>query len=251
MRFTYQYRTKENELRSGTVAASNRDAAFAVLKSQGIRPSRLEDAPGFFNKLFGRGKRWIAIFLLSMNAAWLLYVSVNSRNKVEKFEHEEADRAMYEARSQIYGDPAILNEAFDNEWRDVFDAEGDRFLAAYAIPGREVSWKGTPPLASLMQSLSVNTVVLPEDFSEVAKMKRMVNGIKREARTYLNDGGTIESYVRRLDARQKEEQRFFARVKTELSGSSDSALWLERNQALRKMGLPMIEPQDSSSSSTP
>ena len=244
MRFTYQYRTKDNELRCGTVAASNRDAAFAILKSQGIRPSRLEDAPGFFNKLFGRGKRWIAICALSIVAACLLFVSVDTRSKVEMLEHEEADRAMYEARSQIYGDPAILNEAFANGWSEVFAEDGDRFLAAYAIPGREASWEGAPPLDSLMQVLPKNIVIDPNDFSEVAKMKRIVNWMKREARAYIKAGGTIDGYVRRLDVRQREERRFFSRVKTELSGSSDAALWLERNQALRRMGLPMIEPQE-------
>ena len=31
----------------------NGEAAFQALKAQGIRPAKLEEAPGLFNKLFG------------------------------------------------------------------------------------------------------------------------------------------------------------------------------------------------------
>ena len=53
MKFFYEYRTRDNERRSGEVNAADREAAFALLKSQGIRPSRLNEAPGLANKLLG------------------------------------------------------------------------------------------------------------------------------------------------------------------------------------------------------
>lgn len=64
MKFVYEYRTSDNIRHEATVSASNRDVAFAVLKERGIRPSRLEEAPGFFNRLLGKGKRWLAIVVL-------------------------------------------------------------------------------------------------------------------------------------------------------------------------------------------
>ena len=60
VRFVYQYRTHDNAVRSGEVSAADRDAAYRALKEKGIRPSRLEEAPGLANKIFGKGKRWIA-----------------------------------------------------------------------------------------------------------------------------------------------------------------------------------------------
>lgn len=64
MKFVYEYRTSDNVRHEATVSAVSRDAAFALLKERGIRPSRIEEAPGFFNILFGKGKRWLVIVIL-------------------------------------------------------------------------------------------------------------------------------------------------------------------------------------------
>ena len=56
MKFTYQYRTKDNAIQHGVVSATDKDAAYAALRAYGIKPSRVEELPGFFNKLFGKGK---------------------------------------------------------------------------------------------------------------------------------------------------------------------------------------------------
>ena len=53
------------------VNAPSLDAAYKLLKSQGIKPGRVVEAPGFFNKLFGKGKRWLAIGALIVVAAVL------------------------------------------------------------------------------------------------------------------------------------------------------------------------------------
>lgn len=80
MKFVYEYRTSDNVRHNATVSAPDRDAAFARLKARGIRPSRLEDAPGFFNKLFGKGKRWIAIAVLTILLA-LTAVTLMKRDR--------------------------------------------------------------------------------------------------------------------------------------------------------------------------
>ena len=41
MKYKYLYQTKDNENREGFVDARNRDAAYALLRKQGIRPYRL------------------------------------------------------------------------------------------------------------------------------------------------------------------------------------------------------------------
>lgn len=69
MKFNYEYRTSDNKLHEGVVSAASRDDAFAVLKARGIRPGRVTEAPGVFNKLFGKGKRWIAIVALAVALA--------------------------------------------------------------------------------------------------------------------------------------------------------------------------------------
>ena len=66
MKFNYEYRTSDNRLHEGVIRSANREEAFAVLKARGIRPGRVVEAPGFFNKLFGKGKRWLAIVFLAV-----------------------------------------------------------------------------------------------------------------------------------------------------------------------------------------
>lgn len=64
MKFIYQYRTPNNKQHKAFITAPTKEAAYAALKAQGIKPGRVEEAPGFFNKLFGKGKRWMAIGVL-------------------------------------------------------------------------------------------------------------------------------------------------------------------------------------------
>ena len=154
---------------------------------------------------------------------------------------EVDDLAVYEKRNQIYGDPALLSMVSANGWAAVFPSVGDRFLAAYAIPGRDVYYQGKPPIKVIAEAIKKNVEIFPDDYTEVATIKRMVNGIKREARQYLSDGGSVEGYVKRLARRQREETQYYMRVRTELSRTNNAAVWQDRNEGLRAMGLPMIE----------
>ena len=86
--------------------------------------------------------------------------------------------------------------------------------------------------------------VLPTDLAEVAKMKRMVNGMKRELAAYLEAGGKVEDYIERLDIRQQAEKALYERTAAELKRTDDPDVWLQRNSALRAMGLPMVVDED-------
>lgn len=230
MKFSYQYRTKANELKFGTVCAADKDAAYALLRSQGVKPSRLEEAPGFWNKLLGKGKRWLAIGVLSLVSLVLGLWAWSVNREVE-------DRTLYEERGQIYGDPGVLREQFSKGWADVFASEGDRLLAAYAIPARTVAAS-----VATQAELSVSLVPVSEkDLREIAQMKRMVNGMKRELRDYLRAGGTVAGYRRRLDIRQQAEKAIYDRARVELLRSDDEQAWKDRNGQLRAMGLPLVE----------
>ena len=76
MRFDYQYRTRENEPKSGSISAASREAAYRALKSQGINPSRVTLAPGVLNYLASFGKRsWLIVFLVLALAVTLAFAS--------------------------------------------------------------------------------------------------------------------------------------------------------------------------------
>lgn len=217
--------------------AKSRDDAYAVLKKQGIKPSRVEEAPGFFNKLFGKGKRWIAIAVLVVIATGLaLALGLTKKEEIQSF--------LYEERAQLYGDPAVIDECFSTNWANVFDSQFDCRLALYAIPGRVVDADLEINAVMPENDKAAITLVKIEDneLAEVAQMKRMVNGMKRELAEYLKAGGTIESYLNRLNIRQKAEKGFFETAQRQVIKAKDHAVWREKNAELRAMGLPMIPP---------
>ena len=80
MKFLYEYRTSDNAKHSGTICAASRDAAYAAIKELGVRPSRVVEAPGFFNKLFGKGKRWLAIAALGVLVIVAIFV-IHAENR--------------------------------------------------------------------------------------------------------------------------------------------------------------------------
>lgn len=243
MKFDYYYRTSENELRSGTIFAPSRDAAFAALKERGIRPSKVVEAPGFLNKLFGKGKRWLVIAVLCASCIVLWCSLRNTRTTLDDARSTINEARLIEDRAQLYGDPVVIRECEEAAWTNAFTIAFDQYLAQYAIPGRSVE-----PLIVIppTDEEATRLVVIDEkDLAEVAQMKRMVNGMKRELQDYLKAGGTIPSYMKRLVIRQKAEHGIYETAQRQIQRAKDPAVWKEKNAELRAMGLPMVElPED-------
>ena len=90
MKFDYTYRTHENELKFGSLAASSREDAFRKLKGRGINPSRVVRAPGVVNYLASFGKRgWGLILLAALCAALAVIVARRPRPRVQPTEAQE------------------------------------------------------------------------------------------------------------------------------------------------------------------
>ena len=241
MKFLYQYRTPDNKQHRAVISAPTKDAAYAMLKAQGVKPGRVEEAPGFFNKLFGKGKRWLAILVLGALCLVLGVILVRTRREAKGAPDPDVlDRA------QIYGDPGLLRMIFTNDFEAVFSEMDDRFLAAHAIPGRPCFcdrpglWR-VEVADALAAGSSRPVEIAPDDLEEVAKLKRMVNGMKRELCAYLAAGGNAKGYMRRLDQRLASEVATLNRVRTEMERCTDAKVWAERNRELRILGLPMVD----------
>ena len=248
MKFSYQYRTKANELKFGTVCAADKDAAYALLRSQGVKPSRLEEAPGFWNKLLGKGKRWLAIAVLGVAvvvAALVIHSNTRTIRSIEQSQ-EAFDSPL---RRQIIGDAAVIEKGIRTGWSDVFPLEGDRFLASFAIPGVPAAVRSTTE-EKLREALDAPSTKhqAPSTSLEARQIVAIVTGMKRELRNYLAAGGTLVSYGRRLTARQDSEIAYYNRAKTELESAAKSrigeqkilALWEEKNEELRNLGIRLL-----------
>ena len=238
MKFTYQYRTPDNKSHKGVIRAASKDAAYATLKAQGIKPGRVEEAPGFFNKLFGKGKRWIAIVVLALGCVASLLALRTQRSVIAA-----GDSPMM--RRQIYGDPALMESLERENFASVFEDEGDRYLARFAQPAAIVrfpdsSWRREMAVA-LRKPDRPSIVIADTDAREVKELKRIVLWLRGELANYLSDGrGTPETYIRRLEERQQREITIYADIKVELERSTEPDLWEKRNATLRDLGIRTI-----------
>lgn len=268
MKFIYQYRTSKNELRDGVVSAPDREAAFSQLKRDGIKPAWLKEAPGFWNKLLGKGKRWIVIIALALVILFLIpfkalevvdgeiYGSKSSKIQDEA-NSEISDRysdslgnAIPLERKQIWGDEAIVREGVGCGWRNIFTAEADRLFARFVQPGFSIERVlVTPDIEEEMIRLSKERVAIkPDDFEEHKQVKCIVAGMRVEFQEYLRAGGNARSYVQCLVDRQNYEMQLLKREKSALAdyaktNTQDSVRlkWSATNQRLRNMGLPVLD----------
>lgn len=245
MKFLYEYRTPDNAKHNGVICASNREAAYAELKKKGIKPSRFAEAPGFFNKLFGKGKRWIAIAVLG-GLCVALAVTVG---RIARNAPPVTVQATFESqtRRQVIGDAEIVARGIRTGWADVFEGEGERFLASFAIPGVPAGQRSTTE-EELATALNRSVVADPSDTIEARQIKAMVEGMKQELREFVAAGGTVKQYGKRLVRRQEEEIGYYNRAKTEVDRAVEakvgkdelSALASKHNAALRKLGIKLI-----------
>ena len=245
MKFSYQYRTPDNVSHRDVIVAKSREDAYAKLKAQGIKPGHVDEAPGFFNKLFGKGKRWIAIGVLGAGCLVLGAVAFFAPGTGRQVLGTE-DLLDSRNRRQIIGDSAIIEMGIRSGWANVFPVEGDRFLASFAVPGAEAGLRSTS-VEAIEYALQHPAEVKRKDRIEFRQIKAMVAGMKDELRAYLKDGGTINGYGKRLVARQEAEKKYYAMVKEELAKirkekGEDAYLkaWERRNGELRRMGIRLV-----------
>ena len=240
MKFVYEYRTSDNVHHEDVIFAANREAAFSALKAQGIRPAFVGEAPGFFNKLFGKGKRWLAIGVLCA-ACLALCAVVYTQGTIDTLFDSPV-------RRQLAGDIAVIGQGVLTGWADVFAQKGDRELARYAIPGVEVPTAELDAKA-VAAALATDERTTADDGLEARQIKAIVRGMKAELREYVAQGGSVEKYALRLARRQAEElsvrNRIQEEFRKELQREPDTeelmAIWQEKNGELRQLGLPPIE----------
>lgn len=238
MKFVYQYRTSDNAIHEGEIAAADRDSAFAALKKQGIRPSRLDIAPGVFNILFGAGKRWMAILLLAFGLVAVVVLWL--RDSVAAAPNLE--------RRQLVGDPAILEPGVKNGWSDLISGTGNLYLVQFIQPGRVVNSTiaSRDAVVAIEQDLR-DVEISSDELMEYRQVKEMLNGIKRELREYVADGGTVELYVDRLRDRQNLEVAYYGRAVDEVEKGRRTLppdelmeVWKKTNENLRSLGIKMV-----------
>ena len=250
MRYTYAYKTSDGVRHEAAMEAESRDAVFAALRAKGIRPIKVVAADG--SKANGE-MRGLRKHILALSALCLV-LSVVAVIGVVAFElstkHQAPSTHAAAPRHQIYGDPALVEQFERGDFGTALTNRADRMLAWFAQPGKLMCPKGTDPrrcaadFASAYCDKTGQTtfVNLKEaDPREVRELIQIVNGMHGELRAYLANGnGTPRSYWRRLIERTQEEMRIYERTRRELENEKNAAVWEQKNEALRRLGLRTI-----------
>ena len=260
MKYTYAYKTSDGVRHEETMNAASREEVFAALRAKGIKAIKVVAADG--SKANGeiRGVRRrvvvaiVIIVTVAVGAVAYFGGSCSKTDSISSTTYNENSEAIAvietpsqdNARRQVIGDVAIIEKGIRNGWSDVFELEGDRFLASFAIPGVKAGQRNTSE-KEFAAALENKCEIKPNDSIEVKQIKAMVEGMKDEARNYIAAGGSIVSYGKRLTERQDAEIAIYERIKADLEKAHSSMpedeymiYWEKRNDELRNLGIKTI-----------
>ena len=229
--------------------AASRDEVFAALRKQGIKAIKVVAADGSKanGEIHGVRKRVVAalVAFVALGVGIVAYLS-GTRSGGDLDDSATTAFATGQDRRQVIGDAAIIEKGIRNGWSDVFELEGERFLASFAIPGVKAGQRNTSE-KEFTAALENKCVVADSDSLEARQIKAMVEGMKNEARRYLAAGGSIVEYGKRLTERQDAEIAIYNRVKEEVEKVKTSLpeedfiqYWERRNDELRNLGIKPI-----------
>ena len=253
MKYTYAYKTSDGIRHEDSMSASSREEVFEALRAKGIKAIKVVAADGSKanGEVRGVRKRVVAalVALVAVGAGVVAYVggertAANGGGAV--------DRALTSGtRRQVIGDAAIIEKGIRTGWAEVFEREGDRFLASFAIPGVKAGQRSTSE-DEMRRALEGKVAPQPTDSIEVQQIKAMVEGMKEEARRYIAAGGSLVDYGKRLVERQEAEIAIYNRVKNEIetirktmAEDAFESYLEERNDELRNLGIkPIVDSKD-------
>ena len=252
MKFTYAYKTSDGVRHEAAMDAESREAVFAALRQRGIKAIKVVAADGSKanGEIRGIRKRVVALAVLSALCLVLSAVMVfvfwgRGAARVRALPLDST------VRRQVIGDTAIIEKGIRTGWADVFELEGERFLASFAIPGVPAGQRSTSEeklREALHSTPTPSTYTSGSDGLEARQIRAMVEGMKDEARRFVKAGGSIAQYGRVLVQRQEEEIAYYNRAKAEIEAAQKAKmpaaqlndLWEKRNESLRQMGVKLV-----------
>ena len=244
MKYSFAYKTSDGVRHEDSLEAGSRDEVFEVLRGRGIRPIKVVAADGSKanGEVRGVKKRVVAALVALAAIGAVVVTSLYNRAIAPSLPEFEAGQT----RRQIIGDTAIIDKGLATGWSEVFADEGDRFFASFAIPGVKAGQRNTT-VEEIMAALERDIGAADSDGMEARQIKAMVSGMKAEARAYIRAGGTIVEYGKRLTERQDAEIAIYERARAEVDNARKTmdqgdflALWEERNDQLRNLGIKLI-----------
>ena len=248
MKYTYAYKTSDGMRHEASMNAASRDEVFIELRKRGIKAIKVVAADGSKanGEVRGVRKRAVAVLVTFVALGVGVIAFLSGTRTGGNSEPSDPTFTTDQDRRQIIGDTATIEKGIINGWSHVFELEGERFLASFAIPGVKAGQRNTSE-KEFTAALENKCVVIDSDSLEARQIKAMVEGMKNEARRYLAAGGSIVEYGKRLTERQDAEIAIYNRVKADLDKARKSmtesafmSYWEMRNDELRNLGIKTV-----------
>lgn len=256
MRYTYAYKTSDGVRREDTMDASSREEVFSLLRERGIRPIKVVAADGSKANGEVRGVRkrvLVSSVALAVLVATICTVWIGRGLQLRRSGPGVSALSVdfdSTVRRQVIGDLAVIEKGIRTGWAEVFEHEGERFLASFAIPGVKAGLRNTT-IEEITAALARSVAMSKTDSIEARQIKAMVEGMKAEARRYIAAGGTAVGYGKRLTERQDAEIAAHNRIKAEIEAAKGKmpkdqfeSFCDNRNDELRNLGIRPVVPDD-------
>ena len=248
MKYTYAYKTSDGVRHEEAMVADSREAVFMALRQRGIKAIKVVAADGSKanGELRGVRKRVVVFSGIVMSTLVGAMVFFGMRKSGDVGVGVIVEALEDTTRRQLIGDSVVIEKGIRTGWSEIFDTEGDRFLASFAIPGVKAAQRNTS-VKELEEALARHIAISEKDGIEARQIKAMVEGMKHEARRYIAAGGSAVEYGKRLTERQDAEIAIYERTKREVEVARKTmndeefvSFWERRNDQLRNLGIRLL-----------
>ncbi len=253
MKYIYAYKTSDGTRHEATINASSRESAFSELRKNGIRPIKVYAADGSKANGEFRGvrKRIVALLILIavVGTGLLAYYFFRSQTYTPQ---STTSITLVSAtplpRQEIQGDRQRIGNL-----SDIFPNKVDAFLARFAEPGRVcfASKEEWPTADEIAAAIKEPLKIASDELTEIIDLTRIVAGLRKELRGYVQGGGSTDSYIEELIKRQDHEVALRQKNVIKLGELLDQPkskgvlqkaydYWLKSNAQLDSMGIYAI-----------
>ena len=234
--WVYTWKSSDGLRHEGEMVASNKDAVYAALREKGIRAIKVTERiqPVIRKGFSGLRKRdilCIAVFaLVLVVVVWFFAADNGSSTSPQNQDVVQAgirpgdapvvaNPGLLRAGGQTISSAVIqLAQPRPRKWLElpsgldfakVFKHAHERYLVQFALPGVALPDAGSTLTSEIAQdfydNLNAGIVIAEDDAPVVAELKRIVAGMKEDAKKYLTMPKGIEKLGAWLEERQTME----------------------------------------------
>ena len=256
MQYMYAYKSSDGVRHEDTIEAESRESVFETLRAQGIRPIKVVAMDG--SKANGEvvrtwRRRWLAwAALAGAMAATVLFVALSGVRKPEAAGGtppkgdasgevpptvQAAKQGERVAKPRVRRQIGLAAITAEIPLDAIFAHPSEAFLARFAEPGRivEADFSDDAELAEdFRDALEDQIFITAGDSAEIADLKRIVAGLKEEAKMMTASGRTFEEAIAYFMAQQEMEARYRETILSRDASVED------KNKLLSAIGLETI-----------